>query len=289
MPTARATAILRDGVWSPNHIANDAAILHAAAQELRKRGMQVDVCGEKEFCDGGCGADADIILSMGRNAATLAKLQCLEEEGRLVVNSGASVENCVRMVSFQLFRDAGIPVPESFLVDTNVEVCRRLNKSGFGRCWVKRADSHVLHLEDIARCRHPEEAQEILHEFFLRGIRRAVVSRFVEGDVLKFYGVASVGWFHWFMPMYPAGSERSHPLMSEGFIAGVQDICWRAASALGVDVFGGEMIVTPDGECLVTEFDDWPSFAPCRKDAARAIARSISRRVKFSNHNRRRS
>lgn len=287
MPTAKAIAILRDGVFSPNHIANDAAILHAAAQELRKRGILVDVCSEKEFCEND--VTPDIILSMARSQATLDKMKRLEDEGIITLNSGYGIENCVRMVRIPLMKEAGVPVPETYVVDTNIRIQTKLKKAGFGHCWVKRADSRTRHLEDSARCRHPEEAQELLHEFFFRGIHKAAVSRHVDGDILKFYGVASAGWFHWFMPLYPADSDRAHPLMSEEFITNVRGICENAAASIGIDVYGGELVITPCGECLVVDIDDWPSFGPCRQDAAKAIAKAVMARVNPKISKRRRS
>lgn len=284
MADLRIAAVLRAGIFSPNHIANDAAILHATAEELRRRGCQVRMLSESEFVT--ADIDEDVVLAMCRGEEALAKLQRLEDKGLTVVNSGYGIENCVRMIMMRLLEDAGVPIPESYVVDTDVEARRRLLKAGFGACWIKKGDAPVLHLEDICRCRHPEEAQEILHEFFFRGIRKAVVSKDIPGEKIRFYGIASSGWFHCFMPFRNAGTAEESDCMQPSEIQKIKDTCMKAAKALRIDIFGGDMTLTPDGECLIINFDDWPSFAPIRKEAARAIAKSLmaGRRSRNSKH-----
>ena len=265
-------AILRAGIFSPNHIANDAAILHAVVAELRKRACLVKVYSEEEFCE--ADIHEDVILAMCRSERTLAKIQLMEDDGRLVVNSGYGIENCIRMIMVRLLMQAELPVPESFVVDTDVDVRRRLKAAGFGPCWVKKGEAPVHHLEDIARCRHAEEAQEILHELFFRNIRKAVVSRVVEGEKIRCYGVASSGWFHAFLPFSSSDPDESGK-MSESLHSKVKDICMRAAARLNVDVYGCDIVLDRDGKCWLVNFDDWPSFAPIRKDASRAIAKAV--------------
>ena len=48
-----------------------------------------------------------------------------------------------------------------------------------------------------------------------------------------------------------------------------------AARALGLTIYGGDAIVSPDGHFYIIDFNDWPSFAACRKEAAKAIAERI--------------
>ncbi len=287
MADVRIAAVLRAGVFSPNHIANDAAILHATAEELRRRGCHVCVYSESEFVSSAI--EEDVILAMCRGDEALRKLQLLEDMGKIVVNSGYGIENCVRMILVRLLADAGVPIPESYVVDTDVEVRRRLVKSEFGACWVKRADSPVLHLEDICRCRHPEEAQEILHEFFFRGIRKAVVSRDIPGEKIRFYGIESSGWFHCFMPMHPVDSADNSLDAQEVLQTKIKTLCMKAAKALRIDIFGGDIVLTPDGQCMIVNIDDWPSFAPIRKEAAREIAKAVLADVRSRYSKRKRS
>ena len=52
--------------------------------------------------------------------------------------------------------------------------------------------------------------------------------------------------------------------------------------AAGLDVFGGDVIVSSRGELTLIDLNDWPSFAPCRERAAYAIADFIIKRVHAS-------
>jgi hypothetical protein len=44
------------------------------------------------------------------------------------------------------------------------------------------------------------------------------------------------------------------------------------AAAVGLQVYGGDCIVTVDGAWYMIDFNDWPSFSRCREEAAEAIA-----------------
>lgn len=277
-------AVLRAGIFSPNHIANDAAILHAVVAELRKRGCEVTVYSEEEFAD----ADIreDVVLAMCRGERAIGKLQSLEDSGRIVMNSGYGIENCIRMIMVRLLAQGGLPIPDSFVVDTDVDVRKLLRKAGIGSCWVKKGDAPIHHLEDIARCRHVEEAQEILHEFFFRHISKAVVSRAVEGEKIRCYGILSSDTFHAFLPFRtPEGDDASAALPATLYEQ-VKAICMKAADVLHVDVFGADMVLDSDGVCHLVSFDDWPSFAPIRKEAARAIAKAVMARARKSSSKR---
>lgn len=275
MAVITIAAILRAGIFSPNHIANDAAILHSVVAELRRRGCLVKVYSEDEFCD--AIIKEDVILAMCRSSRTVEKIQHLEDAGRLVVNSGYGIENCIRMIMIHLLAQAGVPVPEFLVVDTDVDVRKQLKQAGLNlsSCWVKKGDAPVHHLEDIARCRHSEEAQEILHEFFFRHISKAVISKDIEGEKIRCYGVASSGWFHSFMPFRSGAFEEEGNALSESLLERVKGICMKAAHVLNVDIFGCDIVLDSENECYLVSFDDWPSFAPIRKDASRAIAKSV--------------
>lgn len=276
MADIKIAAILRDGIFSPNHIASDAAILHEVVAEIRKKGFQVKVYNEREFV--GTEIKEEIILAMCRGQRTVEKLQALEDAGKIVVNSGYGIENCIRMFMVRLLKDAGVSLPETLVVETDVDVRKILNEEGFDSSWVKIADDHLHHLEDVCRCRHADEVQEILHEFFFRKIRKAAISKNVDGEMMRFYGVASVGWFHCFMPY--GNSENVDEEHRKSLIEKARSVSLKAAEALGVDVYGGDMAITPEGECVVVNFDDWPSFAPIRKEASKMIAKSVLSRAR---------
>lgn len=284
MAEIKIAGIMRAGAYSPNHIGNDTAIFNAAAEQLRKRGCLVNIYSEEQF--NGAGVNEDIILDMCRERESIERLQRLEDEGRLVVNSGYGIENCTRERMTRILLGNGIPYPDSLIVDTNEAVKPMLKKSGFKSCWIKRGDFHAMHKEDVSYVRHPEEAQEVLQEYFLRGIKRAVINVHLEGDLIKFYGVRGTQFFYWFYP-FDAGHSKYGYEAVNGKSQGIKfdeqelkDICNRAADELNVEVYGGDCIVGADGKMRIIDFNDWPSFAPCRTEAAPHIAKRVLAMVK---------
>lgn len=280
MPRIRIAGVLRAGVFSPNHIGNDAAIFHAAADELRRRGCEVTVYSEEQFRM--ADIDEDTILAMCRRPESVSRLQALEEEGRIVINSGAGIENCMREHLTRILTAGGVPYPESITVNTNENVRDRLEEAGFRQCWVKRGDLYALHKEDVSFCRHAEEAQEVLHEYAYRGIRRAVISRHVAGTPVKFYGVAGQPFFDSFASFSPLRGHHPAPASGDTHASGpeldrerLHALCEKAAGLIGIKIYGGDCIVTPDGDPVIVDMNDWPSFAPCRREAAQAIAKCV--------------
>lgn len=87
-------------------------------------------------------------------------------------------------------------------------------------------------------------------------IARPVVTAHVEGADLKFYGVADAFF-------YPPG----HPVLRQAAV--------RLARLAGVSVYGGDAVVRPDGSFVIVDFNDWPSFSPCRDEAAAAISQLV--------------
>ena len=162
---------MRAGAYSPNHIGNDAAIFNAVADNLRKRGCIVNIYSEEQFLNGN--VEEQIIVNMCREIKSIHKLQKLEDEGRIIINSGYGIENCTRERMTRILVGSGIPYPESLIVNTNECVLEALRSSGFEQCWIKRGDFHAMHKEDVSYVRHAEEAQEVVQEYFLRGIKRA--------------------------------------------------------------------------------------------------------------------
>ena len=279
--------IMRAGAYSPNHIGNDAAIFNATAEQLRKRGCEVNVYSEEQFIAGK--VSERIILNMCREQRSIQLRQRMEDEGCLVINSGYGIENCTRERMTRILLGSNIPYPESLIVNTNEAVKPALKESGFTACWIKRGDFHAMHKEDVSYCRHIEEAQEVLQEYFYRGIKRAVINKHLPGDLIKFYGVKGSPFFYWFYPFDEGHSKYGHEAIngkSTGFdfdIKQLKEICHNAADTLDVVVYGGDCIVSSDGDIKIIDFNDWPSFAPCRNEAAPHIAKAVMAEIKKWN------
>ena len=284
MAEIKIAAIMRAGAYSPNHIGNDAAILNAAAEQLRKRGCLVNIYSEEQFNTSG--VEEQVILNMCREQRSIANLQKAEDAGKIVINSGFGIENCTRERMTRILLGNGIPYPDSLIVDTDEAVKPKLKKKGFQSCWIKRGDFHAMHKEDVSYVRHPEEAQEVLQEYFLRGIKRAVINVHLTGDLVKFYGVRGTPFFFWFYPFDEGHSKYGHEAIngkSQGIkfnLKEMKNICQHAAEELNVVIYGGDCIVSPEGEMRIIDFNDWPSFAPCRNEAAPHIAKAVISLIK---------
>ncbi len=284
MADIKIAGVMRAGAYSPNHIGNDAAIFNAAADQLRKRGCEVTVYSEEQFRNSEI--TEEVVLNMCREQESIRKLISLEERGRLVINSGYGIENCTRERMTRILLGNGIPYPESLIVNTNEDVRRELEHAGFGACWIKRGDFHAMHKEDVSYCRHIQEAQEVLHEYFYRGIGRAVINRHLVGDLIKFYGVSGQPFFHWFYPFDEGHSKYGYEAVngkSQGFdfdLDGLKAMCQRASEIMDVRIYGGDCIVDADGTVRIIDFNDWPSFAPCRAEGSVAIAKCVLKAIR---------
>ena len=283
MAQIKIAAVMRAGAYSPNHIGNDATILNTVAEQLRKRGCEVRIYTEEQFIAGP--VEEKVIINMCRERRSTELLQQMEDAGRLVINSGYGIENCIRERQARILLGSGIPYPESIVVDTDEAVARRLEKMGMRQCWIKRGDFHAQHAEDVSYVRPPAEAQDVLQEYFLRGFHRAVISRHLPGKLVKFYGVLTTGFFHWFRPFEeePRGLKAvsASAAMAEARrtdkIVGQQlrELCESAARELNLMVYGGECIESDDGSLTIIDFNDWPSFSSCRAEAATNIAKAV--------------
>ncbi|MDR0995472.1 MAG: hypothetical protein LBL81_04185 [Tannerella sp.] len=271
--------IRRGSKFSPNHVGNDAAIFQLTALELRRLGCQVNEYAEDELLEGHLREEN--LFDMARDKHSVRLLKQYEDEGRRVVNSGYGIENCTRERMTRLLLENGIPHPRSLILPTNADPCRALEAAGLENCWIKRGDFHAIHREDVTYVRNREEAQGILEEYAIRGIRSAVVNEHLVGDLVKFYGVAGTDFFYWFYPS-SGGHSKFGLEQINGNARGIpfdepalQALCDRAARILGVVIYGGDCIVAEDSRVRLIDFNDWPSFAPCREAAAPCIARRI--------------
>ena len=289
MAVINIAGIMRAGAYSPNHIGNDTAIFNATAEQLRKRGCIVNIYSEEQFNKQG--VNEDFIMTMCRQQESIDNLQKLEDSRRLVINSGYGIENCTRERMTRILLGNGIPYPESLIVNTDENIKGMLKKSGFKSCWIKRGDFHAMHKEDVSYVRHPEEAQEVLQEYFLRGIKRAVINVHLEGDLVKFYGVKGTNFFFWFYPFDQGHSKYGLEEVngkSQGISFDVKElksICNQAANELNIEIYGGDCIISPEGQIQIIDFNDWPSFAPCRVEAAPHIAKRILTLIKERQSN----
>jgi len=119
-----------------------------------------------------------------------------------------------------------------------------------------------------------------LKEYAIRGITTAVINEHLVGDLVKFYGVAGTDFFYWFYPNLQHSkfglekiNGKAHGILFDK--EQLQQICNEAAGVLNLKIYGGDCIIDEDGTIRLIDFNDWPSFAPCRNEAAPCIAECI--------------
>lgn len=269
--------VSRGSEYSPNNVGSDSEIFNNVVNALVELGCEVDVYCEKEFVEKDI--QADIIFDMARDKATIKRLQELEDNGALVVNSAYGIMNCIRQPMTELLLKNNVPHPRTEIIDTKDEFC-----GDFYPCWVKRGNSHTILKEDVTYVTCKEEAEAALADFRNRNIPTAVISEHLEGDLIKFYGVQGTDFFYWFYPSHvhsKFGLEKING-DSQGYNFDVNElkrISDLAAIALNTPVYGGDCVIAKDGTVRLIDFNDWPSFARCREEAGKKIAECIYNRA----------
>lgn len=281
MNTFEILGVHRNKKFSPNHVGNDDAIFSLTSQALLRMGCAVSICSEDDFLHKET-IEQRFIFTMARQKEVVKKLQELELAGKVIVNSGFGIEQCFRTNMTNGLVEQGIPYPKSFIVPTSYvgnEVFEQLPGKGF---WIKRGDFHAIHKEDVTFAASADEAREILREYELRDIPDAVISEHLIGDLVKFYAVRNTEFFYWFYPYANNhhkyadyeninGKSLYYPFEEEA----LRKAAAASAEALNVHIYGGDAIVGKDGRFHIIDLNDWPSFAPCRKEASESIAQAI--------------
>ena len=207
---------------------------------------------------------------MCQGKSSLENLADWERQGAKIINSPRAALNTHRDRLPALMVKAGVSFPQTRLVGTKERAdlgSLDLN----GGIWLKRGDVHASVTADVQWVDSVERLDAGMADFAKRGIDLAALQTHRAGDEIKFYGVAGGGFFHWFY----SGEARKYPF---DFVT-LEGLAHRAATAAGLHIFGGDVIVSPSGELTLIDLNDWPSFAPCRERASYAIADFIARRV----------
>jgi glutathione synthase/RimK-type ligase-like ATP-grasp enzyme len=257
--------VYREAEYSPGKVEADAAILDAVINQLRDSGAETTSVDAARFVSGGF-PTPHLVLAMCQGEAGLARLSAVEEAGAVVINSALAIRNCYRDLLGAGLMRAGVPVPEGVVVRTaaplDLKPLRTIDLSS--PMYVKRGDLHALGPHDVMRVEGLEQLEATLMRFARRGVQLAFVQQEVVGEVVKFYGVSGGEYF--------ATVAESGTHLSDAQKRALNHAAATAASALGLEIWGGDAIVKDDRFSIV-DFNDWPSFSRVRDDAARAIAR----------------
>ena len=295
----KLVGISRGNTYSPNCVDNDDAIIHAVKHQLEVLGAEVEMKSEdvrnfsqfnqwkpeqvEEFLKKELEMKKlDGYFSMARSSDTLTFLGYLDGIGFPGINSSIGVINCIRETMTQVFLDEGIPCPQSMVLNYGDELPAEVTFP----CWLKRGDGCAQQKEDTCYAETPQLASQVLADFWARKVLSVVINEHLKGDLVKFYGVEGTDFFYWFYPS-KCGHRSKFGLESingdaQGFrfdVDALKNTTDRAAKLLNVPVYGGDCIIAEDGTFKIIDFNDWPSFAPCRDEAAYYIAKRICHEV----------
>lgn len=271
----RVIGVYREARFSPGKVDVDAAILDAVLAELARRGWRVaTVDGAELEPHSPAPPAADLILAMCQSQAALTWLDRAQRAGAVVINPAAAIRACYRDRMGAILQAAGVPTPPGRLVETGLNpelAATALADFDLARgLFVKRGDMHALVADDVTRVDTLSALLQQLRRLADRAVTRAYLQAAVAGKVVKFYGV-SPGYFQ------IAGRSEELDFNTTRALA---QAAQRGATALGLEVWGGDAVVDANGFQLI-DFNDWPSFAAVRVSAALAIADRALNRVEL--------
>jgi hypothetical protein len=265
--------IYREVAHSPGRVDDDRAILESVGAALQARGFEVDLIAADTRFD----THFANIFAMCEREAVLDRLKDAEMTGSIVVNSPEAIRNTYRHRMIELLARHHVAAPASHIVASNASSPRAVNGM-----WVKRYDFHATESRDVMYAASAEGWQEALHGFAKRGIPFVVAQEHVPGDLVKFYGVGNStaaldsNWFEWFY-------HRDKGMLGYSFeLSSLRRAAFAAAAALGLEIFGGDAIIQPDGQPMIVDINAWPSYARYRERAAQVIADHLTQR--FQRH-----
>ena len=213
------------------------------------------------------------IISMARSPKALDCLEQLEQSGIRVLNPSVGVRACQRSNVDKVMRENYLPLPPD---------------KGDDGYWVKRADASAQSKEDVCFCHDWSEVEKIKSTFMQRGITDVVTQAHVKGDVVKFYGVEGTGFFRYYYSgddtetKFGDEERNGKPQYYSFSSSNLQADAEKLACLLQTPIYGGDAIVREDGSYVIIDFNDFPSFSKCRKDAAKAIFERMKSAVKSS-------
>jgi hypothetical protein len=106
-----------------------------------------------------------------------------------------------------------------------------------------------------------------------------VISEHVEGDLVKFYGIAGTPFFFAYYPTvgksgfskFGLEAHNGVPREYAYDVEALHRLATHAASVSGFTLYGGDCIIRTDGTFALIDFNDFPSFAPCVNEVAQAF------------------
>jgi len=256
--------VYRESIFSPGKVREDAAILDATLTELSRTGYKTAVAEARDLER--FSGRAALILTMAQSHRALDILESWQRRGKRIINSVSSVRNAYRKPLISLLAKAGLPLPSGQIIHLE-EVERRISFGIPKSYWLKRGDVHATRTGDVAKVATDEELIQALHHFRRQKIAEVLVQEHVDGEVIKFYGVGKGEYFKAFLASN--GEEVTAQMKS------LSTLARQSAETVGLEIYGGDCILTEKGEMVLVDLNDWPSFSRCCRSAAEGIAQYI--------------
>jgi len=261
MKSSTVLGIYREQVFSPGKVQDDAAILDSTLAVLARLGYEVNGM-RAESLDASV-LKPDYVLSMAQSNRSLEILEGWQEQGSRVINSAESIRNCYRKPLIGLLAGAGVSMPYSRIVSLE-QAEERMAWQFSCPIWMKRGDVHAMQSGDVVLLRAEEELLRALAHFRHHGIFDILLQEHVEGRVVKFYGVGEGEYFKAFL------ADTGEEILAQ--VQPLSKIAAQAARIVGLEVYGGDAVLTNQDEVFLIDLNDWPSFSRCCSTAAESIA-----------------
>ena len=269
MTSKTLIGVYRESVFSPGKVSDDAAILDAAlsflsqATSLSMRAVSVEALKHQTGLP-------EIVLSMAQSDEALTLLETWQREGSRVINTAQSVRNCYRKPLTDLLQTASVSIPFS-LVSALEKVPEIVDFNLYDAYWIKRGDVHAMQSGDVVKVTSSREVVACQEHYRRHHIKEVLVQAHVSGIVIKFYGVVGDSFFQAF--------PDADAAVNASVLRRLKKIAAQAAKAAGLEIYGGDAVVTPDDQILLIDLNDWPSFGRCRLAAAKGIANYIKYQI----------
>jgi hypothetical protein len=172
--------ILREEVFSPNRVEDDAAILRLTAEAVRRRGYDVELIYPHDLSPE---IEPRMAFAMCEGLDSLKLLETWESKGFTVVNSPRAVKNCYRHRMLTLLNHGTLPLPKTLLIQTSQSVNGHFNlRKGV---WVKRGDVHSTQPGDVELIFDRPSLEKTLESMRSRWVDQAVLQEHLHGDLIK--------------------------------------------------------------------------------------------------------
>ena len=206
------------------------------------------------------------VLGMAQSHRALDILENWQKQGTRIINSVSSIRNTYRKPLHSLLAKACLPIPSSQMIQVE-EAERGISFGASDSYWLKRGDVHATQPGDVAKVTSKEELIRALRHFRRQKIEEVLVQEHVGGEVIKFYGVGKGQYFRAFLASN--GEEVTDKMKA------LSTLAHRSAETVGLEIYGGDSILTHKGEMILIDLNDWPSFSRCCNSAAKGIAEYI--------------